>query len=524
MSKTIVVMAAILIVFVLAGSLVLHFSGSMRRAKFTHDQLWQAPVSGGESETLKAIDLTGDGDDEVFVQTPGQVAIFSAAGEELLRQDVASAKSTMGDFDGDGVDEFAVAEPEGGGLRVAAYTVDGTRLWESAVPGVGAPARGQSVDFEGDGQREVIFGTDAGAVVVLEGEGGSLRWQHQLPADTPENLEVRGTDDVRRAGGVYLAAAVYGGDVVLLDRNGSAVWEVKFPQQVRRLRTHDMDGDGTSEILLGGLEGLVWLVSAAHGNQLWTGSIGSRVNEARFLELDGDPSQAEVVVGGRNGGVFAYSLAGETLWKGSVSGKVLEFATLDCDGDGQNELLVAADGLSLLEAAGGRRLATFPVQQPSTLDVGDFGKDGAFLVGSGEGVEALRVGYQESSLWSSPIVFGLVLAVVIAVVAVVLGRSRWATAKTTYTVQEMSLETLRARKKMLREVLEEAGRMKASGEITPGAYQAQSRDLREQMADVDAKILELYPGYKPEVIQCSSCGAPLEIGLDRCPYCGHVLL
>jgi outer membrane protein assembly factor BamB len=496
----------------------------MGQGKFTHDQLWQASVSGGESETLKAIDLTGDGNDEIFVQTPGQVAIFSAGGEELLRQDLISAKSTMGDFDGDGVDEFAVAEPEGDGLKVAAYTVDGTRLWKSSVPGVGAPARGQSVDFEGDGQREVIFGTDAGAVVVLGGRTGELRWIHQFPADTQENLLVRGADDAAHGGRTYLAAAVYGGGVVLLDGSGATVWQVEFPQQVRRLRTGDMDGDGTSEILLGGLNGLVWLASTADGTALWQTSIGSRVDEARFLELDGDPSQEEVAVGGKNGGVFAYNLAGETLWSQSVIGKVREFGTLDYHGDGQNELLVAADDLSLHEGASGQRLATFPLAAPSTLDVGDFGKEEAFLVGTGQGVQALQVGYRASSWWSSPIVFGLVLAVIIAIVAVVLGRSRWATAKTPYTVQEMSLEALRARKKMLREVLEEAGRMKASREITSGAYLAQSRELREQMADVDAKILELQPGYKPEVIKCSSCGAPLEIGLDRCPYCGHVLL
>ena len=524
MRKTIVIMAAILIVFVLAGSLVLHFGRSTGRAKFTHDELWRAPMGGGESETLKAIDLTGDGEDEVFAQTPGQVAIFTGGGQELFRQEVASAKTTMGDFDGDGVDEFAVAEPEGGGLKVAAYAVDGTRLWESSVPDVGAPARGQSVDFEGDGQREVVFGTDAGAVVVLGGRTGELRWLHQFPADTQENLLVRGTDDAVHGGHTYLAAAVYGGDVVLLDGSGGTVWEVEFPQQVRRLRTYDMDGDGSSEILLGGLNGLVWLASAADGSALWTSSIGSRVNEARFLELDGDPSQTEVAVGGKNGGVFGYNLAGETLWQRSVGGKVLEFDVLDHDGDGQNELLIAAGGLSLHEGASGQQLATFPVGQPSTLDMGDFGKEGAFLVGSGQGVQALQLGTQEPSWWSSPLVFGLVLAVIIATVAVVLSRSRWATAKTTYTVQEMSLEALKARKKMLREVLEETQRMKESGEITADVYLAQSRGLREQLAGVDAKILELQPDYKPEVIQCTSCGAPLEIGLDRCPYCGHVLL
>ncbi|HFD39993.1 MAG TPA: hypothetical protein ENJ31_09160, partial [Anaerolineae bacterium] len=296
MKKTIPIMAALLIFFVLVCSLVMHL-GAVGESRFHHETLWTAALDGTAPETLKAIDLTGDGEDEVFAQTPGQVAVLTAAGEDLYRQNVQNAKTTMGDLNGDGVDEFVVAQPEGDGLRVTALTVDGTQLWEVAVPGVGRPARGQSLDFEGDGRREVVFGTDAGVIVVLDGATGATRWQYTFAADNPENLMVRGADDALVAGRTYLAAAAYGGPVLLLDGAGQPVWELRFPQQVRRLRAADMDGDGTSEILLGGLSGLVRLVSAADGSTLWEMNIGSRVNEARFLELNGDPSQTEVAVG-----------------------------------------------------------------------------------------------------------------------------------------------------------------------------------------------------------------------------------
>ena len=523
MKKTIMLMAALLIAFVLVCSLVLHL-GVAGGASFAHKTLWNAPLDGGAPETLKTIDLTGDGQDEVFAQTPGQVVVLTAAGEDLYRQSVADAKTTMGDLDGDGVDEFAIAEPMGDGLRVTARTVDGAQLWEAAVPGVGRPARGQSLDFEGDGRREVVFGSDAGVLVVLDGATGTLRWQYTFAADSPENLMVRGADDALVGGRTYLAAAAYGGPVLLLDSEGAPLWEMRFPQQVRRLRAADMDGDGTSEILLGGLNGLVRLVSAADGSTLWEANIGSRVNEARFLELDGDPAQVELVVGSKAGGVFAYDRAGDTLWKRNVSGKIREFATLDADGDGQNELLIAADGLSLHEGNNGSELTTFPVSQPSTLDVGDFGKEGAFVVGSMQEVAAIKVSRSASSWWATPLIPGFIVAVLIAIAALFLSRREWATARTTYTVQDMSLEALRSRKKMLREVLEEVERMKEGGELTPDVYLARSRQLREELASVDAKILEIQPDYKPDVIQCPSCGAPLEIGLDRCPYCGHVLL
>jgi uncharacterized protein with PIN domain len=62
------------------------------------------------------------------------------------------------------------------------------------------------------------------------------------------------------------------------------------------------------------------------------------------------------------------------------------------------------------------------------------------------------------------------------------------------------------------------------GEIGADIYLARSRQERERLAAVEAQILELEPGYQPEVIRCGACSAPLEVGLDRCPYCNHVLL
>ena len=60
MKTSVLVMAAILILFVLVGSVVLHLSGAMQGGSLEQEVLWEAPVSDGPPETLKAIDLTGD--------------------------------------------------------------------------------------------------------------------------------------------------------------------------------------------------------------------------------------------------------------------------------------------------------------------------------------------------------------------------------------------------------------------------------------------------------------------------------
>jgi len=96
--------------------------------------------------------------------------------------------------------------------------------------------------------------------------------------------------------------------------------------------------------------------------------------------------------------------------------------------------------------------------------------------------------------------------------------------KLVYSAQDITLEGLRARKKMLREELADIERMQREGEITADVFLNRSRGVREQIAVAEAEILKIKPDYQPELIRCPSCGGPLEIGADRCPYCHHVLL
>ena len=526
MSKiSIIVMGVFLIIFVLVGSLVLQSGFSKATAGYTSKAVWTAPVAGSPPDTLKAIDLNGDGKDEVFVQTTKKVVVLSDEGKELFSFDAPNGKSTMGDLDGDGVDEIVIAVPQGNGMAVTAFDLGEGKMWSKSVSNVGQPTRGLSIDFDGDQQRELVFGTDKGILVCLEGKDGRLRWQYSFPGSAAESLYVRGTDDVVRGKKMYLAAAVRGGQVVLLDGRGKKVWGLTFPEQVRRLRATDLNGDGVGEILLGGWNGKVWLISAQDAGRLWETSIGSRVNEARFLELDGNPTAGEVVVGGKNGGVLVFNATGGQLWRNTVTGKVREFAAWDFDEDGNNELLVAADRVSLMSGQTGKLIGSFYVSGPTTLDTGDFGKKGTYLVGLSEGVAAMRVERSKAMWCFSPIIGGLVISLIIAVTVVVLTRIDWGSRRPQkYVVQDLSPAALRARKRFLRESLQDLKRLQTAGRITPEAYLAQSRELREQLASIEEQLLKVQPDYKPELMRCPACGAPVDIGADRCPYCNHVLI
>jgi hypothetical protein len=196
---------------------------------------------------------------------------------------------------------------------------------------------------------------------------------------------------------------------------------------------------------------------------------------------------------------------------------------LDTDDDGQNELLVAADKVYLLDGRTGNTLSTFPVGAPPALDTGDFGGTQSYVADTGGKLSVFRVSYKPRPWWSSPITIGLLLALIIAVVSVVLARIDWDKG-TVYNVQGQSLEALRAKKRMLRDVLDDTQRVYADGQISAQVYLEKSRQERERLAAVEEQILKLNPDYKPEVFRCPACAGPVEIGMDQCPYCNHVLL
>lgn len=399
--------ALILILLIIVGSVFAQLNrlGDMPRASsragdLQQTELWSYRMSGGAPDTLKVIDLTGD-EDEIFAATAAQVAILSHDGSELLNMKLNtadSAKVTSAQLSDDAMEEFVVAEHPESALRVHAYDSRGAELWSTLINDVqAAPTRGFALDFDGDGIEEVIFGTENGVVVCLEGQTGAHLWSYTFSGYGPEESFIKGSDDVQINGQTYLAVAVDGGNVAIIDINGQALWENAYPEKVRRLRASDMDGDGVSEILVGAKTGQLRLVSAATGETLWEKQIDGKPSEVRFLELDNQRSQREVIVGDVEGNLAAYSLNGDSLWTKRMAGEIRELATLDFDGNEENELLIGADKLYVLDARSGNELTNFAIPGINTISVGDLESQGAYSLGTAAGVSAYRLSRKPST-------------------------------------------------------------------------------------------------------------------------------
>ena len=525
MNKTVtMVLAVVLMVIVMTISVILFFTGAAAREKWDFREVWTASFSGAES--MKIIDLTGDKVKDVFLQSRSEVAILDAQGQKIWSGTYQAPATTMGDFNGDGTDDFVVIyQPSGESVTATAYTGQGQELWTGALPNFGEPSRATSVDFQEDKVREIVAGDMNGHLVCLSSQGEVL-WEYDLPTASPDASYVRGLDDVPLAGITAVAAANYAGQVVLLDGQGQPLWgQENFPERLRRLRAYDLDGDGRSEVILGGEYGSVWALRGSDGELLWSQAIGQRVQEIRDVEVDGDPATTEVAVGGKEGSLVVYNHQGQKLMGASPGGKVSEIATIDIDDDGRQEVLVGNDSgkLAIYDRQGNSVQSKSFAGEITRLDTGKLTDEDQFVVAAGEEVSLLQMELTKAPFWYNTLVAGFIACLAIAAGA-------WAVTniapapKLQYSAEDMTIEGLRAKRKMYLESLHELKKAHQAGQVPAESYLARSKELREQVAQAEAEMMRLGASIKPEMMKCPNCGGSIELGSDKCEYCGQTVI
>ncbi len=515
------VLAVALMVVVMVIAVILYLAGPPRE-KWTIERYWEADIA--DAETIKGINMAGDLADEIFAQSLSRVLILDYAGQSLFDLSIEAGKTTMGNLNDDDLDEFVVIYLGDEGFAAEAYTGVGEPLWTRALPDIILPSRATSVDLFGDRVREIVVGDEVGRLACL-GSDGQILWEYSLPEVDVANAYVRGLDDISLGDGRSLiAAANYEGDVVLLDANGQELWSQRFPQPLRRLRAYDLDGDGASEIILGGEGGRVEALNR-DGQSLWTASSGGKITEMRDAELDGDPVTREVVVGTKEGALLGFDAAGRQVFRASLGSRVEAIAGIDLDGDGMDEIVAGSDTgqLSLYRSDGSSLIGMSLGSAVTKIDGGKRLEPGEFIVSTARDVSLQRVGVKKAPWWYNPLTAGLLACLIIAGAAWALSGLR-PPPRLEYSADELTVEALRAKRRMLKESLAEVRHLQKSGEVPPDAYTARTRELRAHIARVEADLIKLGVEITPEVMQCPNCGGALDIGADQCEYCGQTIL
>jgi hypothetical protein len=90
--------------------------------------------------------------------------------------------------------------------------------------------------------------------------------------------------------------------------------------------------------------------------------------------------------------------------------------------------------------------------------------------------------------------------------------------------QDKSKESLEAQRRMLKEHIADVERLRKSGEMAGDAYLARLKRLRGDLAENEAAFKAAGYSVKVETFNCPNCGGTLELGMDKCEYCGQVIL
>jgi hypothetical protein len=129
----------------------------------------------------------------------------------------------------------------------------------------------------------------------------------------------------------------------------------------------------------------------------------------------------------------------------------------------------------------------------------------------------------QAPVWYNSLVAGFIARLAIAAGA-------WATTNITpapklqYSAEDMTIEGLRAKRKMYLESLHELKKAHQAGEVPGESYLARSKELREQVALAEAEMMKLGASIKPEMMKCPNCGGSIELGSDKCEYCGQTVI
>lgn len=332
-------------------------------------------------------------------------------------------------------------------------------------------------------------------------------------------------DDARINGQTYLATASNDGNIAVYDADGKKVWS-RAQEQLRRLRAFDLNGDGNSELITGGEYGAFFIYSAVDGSPLFNTTLGQAVSEVREVELNGDPASREIIAGGKEGGIWAFSNTGDKLWSGSLSDKVTEISGIDIDGDGKEEAVIGAESgeVAVFTGDGSRNnLSTHPTGI-YRIDVGKLGTERYVVIADGGKIDVEKINFNSiPGFRYTPLIVGVIVsAIILAIAGILVSIPQKPEMKVSF--QNTSRESLEAQRRMLKESIADVERLRQSGEVTGDAYLARLKRLRADLADNEAAFkTQGYP-IKVETIQCPNCGGTLELGMDKCEYCGQVLL
>jgi outer membrane protein assembly factor BamB len=153
--------------------------------------LWSTDPPGDPFRSQFPVILQADDDPEgevLWLSGLDGVQLTDADGTELAwtampDPDLNAAMGCVGDLDGDGRSEVVFSDHE----YAYAWTPFGAELWRTPIVDVTGSVTCSTFDFDGDGAKEVVIGTED-TVYILDGASGASLWDTVRSSNTGKDL------------------------------------------------------------------------------------------------------------------------------------------------------------------------------------------------------------------------------------------------------------------------------------------------------------------------------------------------
>jgi outer membrane protein assembly factor BamB len=186
-------------------------------------------------------------------------------------------------------------------------------------------------DIDGDGKKEIIFGTKNGKIFSIDIEG-KLKWSFSVQEmhsevelmflDTESSDSIHSSpniEDINNDGKKEVVFGTEAGKLYVLDSKGALVWSFQAEGPIRGTPAVQKFANNEVGIIFGSSDKNLYFLNSK-GKQYWVYAADSEIESCPTLIIAKQPM---ILFGTNKGTLIALNLKGQLLWKFETKGKIL---------------------------------------------------------------------------------------------------------------------------------------------------------------------------------------------------------